>query len=138
MTVSIPKAQAEQIAPDQSVDITMDSIPGLSRRATITKITPGMLSGGEPGCVVDLVLTELDPRMQDGMDAQVHVVTGSLDNVLMVPKSAVQGVGQNGTVVVIGPGGQHRSVPVAIGVVGTDRVQVVSGLKEGDQVLTSS
>jgi HlyD family secretion protein len=63
------------------------------------------------------------------------VVTEELDNVLTVPNAAVRQENGRPTVTVVDPDGTQKSVPFEAGKVGADRTQVLSGLREGQQVV---
>jgi HlyD family secretion protein len=136
MTVPFTKADVARIAPDQAVDVSFPVVPGLSRKAMVTKIAPApAAASGDENYLVTLVLTQLDPRLQDGMAAEAHLVTGVVANALVVPAAAVHGIGRTGSVVVVGPDSVQRDVSVQIGAVGEQDAQVLSGLREGEQVL---
>jgi HlyD family secretion protein len=133
MTIPFTKADAARMAPNQPVDASFPTIPGLRRHAMVTGITSP--ASDDQNYLVTLVLTELDPRLHDGMTAQAHIITGVVTNALVVPSAAVRGIGQTGTVSLVGPSGARREVPVQIGAVGEQDAQVLSGLREGDQVV---
>ncbi len=135
MTVPVTKADAGRMTPSQAVDVSFPAIPGLSRKATVTDIAPvTSTASDDQNYLVTLALTELDPRLHDGMTAQAHIITRVVTNALVVPSAAVRGIGQTGTVSLVGPSGARHEVPVQIGAVGEHDAQVVSGLREGDQV----
>jgi multidrug efflux pump subunit AcrA (membrane-fusion protein) len=134
VSASVPKARGDQITVGQAADMTVEAIPGLHRTATVTRITPSTLPSGEPGYDLELALTQMDPRLSDGMAAQVHIVTGALHDVLVVPTAAVRGLGDAGTVWLVSGDGRRSQVPVSVGVVGTDNTQLIAGVKDGDQV----
>ncbi|HSZ29455.1 MAG TPA: biotin/lipoyl-binding protein [Pseudonocardiaceae bacterium] len=138
MTVPFTKADVGRMTPNQAVDVSFPAIPGLTRQATVTDIAPAPVTSttsDDQNYLVTLALTELDPRLQDGMTAQAHIVTGVVTNALVVPSAAVRGIGHTGTVSMVGLGGARREVSVQIGAVGEHDAQVVSGLREGDQVV---
>lgn len=138
MTVPVTKADVGRMTPNQVVDVSFSAIPGLSRQAMVTDIAPAPVTStasDDQAYLVTLVLTELDPRIQDGMAAQAHIITGVVTSALIVPSAAVRGIGHTGTVSVVGRGGARREVPVQIGAVGEHNSQVLSGLHEDDQVV---
>jgi hypothetical protein len=134
VSTSVSKARGDQITLGQAADMTVEAIPGFHRTATVTRITPNTLPSGEPGYDLELALTQLDPRLTDGMAARVHIVTGTLHDVLVVPTAAVRGLGDAGTVWLVSRDGRRSQVPVSVGVVGTDNTQLIAGVKDGDQV----
>jgi hypothetical protein len=82
-----------------------------------------------------ILLSQSDPRLKAGQTAEASVVTNSLDNVLVVPNSAVIKQGPNSYVNVPGPNGQPQRAQFTPGAVGDDNTQVLSGLSEGQQIL---
>jgi HlyD family secretion protein len=137
--VSAPysSADAARMQPGQAANVTFDEIPGLTRKGTVSSITPSDPNATNTNYIVKVALTEVDPRLRDGMTAETHVVTGAVNNALVVPTAAVHRTGQSGTVSVLQPDGSPRNVPVELGVTGPDTTQVVSGVRPGDQVVVS-
>lgn len=77
------------------------------------------------------------PQFRAGMTAVAEIVTTSYDNVLLIPRQAVSGSGQNRIVKVI-TNGQVEDRPVQLGVSDEQFIQVVKGLTEGEKVLITS
>ncbi|MGH3828873.1 MAG: hypothetical protein ACRDRS_00250 [Pseudonocardiaceae bacterium] len=134
----LPFSQADVagMRPNQPAEVSFDGVAGLSRQGIVTSIEPVQPAvGAGTTYLVTVVLTELDPSLKDGMTAQVHLVISAVDNVLVVPTSAVHRHGSTGTVSVLQPDGTRRDVPVELGEAGKETTHVVSGLREGDQVV---
>lgn len=70
-----------------------------------------------------------------GMSVDLTIDTGSAQQVLAVPVSAVLGSVAQGTVWVVGPDGVPVERPVQLGLTDGERVQVTQGLVAGDEVL---
>jgi multidrug efflux pump subunit AcrA (membrane-fusion protein) len=70
------------------------------------------------------------------MSATANIITKVADNVLLVPSSAVQTVGTASTVRVL-KNGQISTIPVQIGDVSDSQTVIISGLTEGQTVVTS-
>jgi multidrug efflux pump subunit AcrA (membrane-fusion protein) len=69
------------------------------------------------------------------MGATVRVQAGVVENVLVVPVTAVQGTVQQGKVWVVGADGAQEERAVTLGLTDGEQVEVRGGLAEGDQVL---
>lgn len=134
VTAPFSEADAARIKPNQAAEVTFDAVPGLARKGTVASIEPAEARAGAVSNRVTVVLTELDPRLKDDLVARAHVIVGRVDNVLVVPTAAVRG-DRTRTVSVLQPDGTQRDVPVELGTVGAVTSQVVSGLREGDQVM---
>jgi HlyD family secretion protein len=136
VVVPFEESDAAKIQPNQKVDVTFDSVPDLTRQGTVVAVSPtGTQIQDVTNYYVTVVLNELDPRLKDGQTAQANVVTGQVDNVLVVPSSAVQQAGNTGVVTVIDPDGKQRQVQVQLGMTGDNMVQVLSGLRVGQTVV---
>ncbi len=79
-----------------------------------------------------------DHRLRIAMTAQVTIVLDEAKNVLSVPLSALGKRTQDGRypVRVLRDDGRVDTVTVSIGITDSVRVQVLDGLKEGDEVVT--
>lgn len=130
------ESDAANVAPNQRVNVTFDSIPGLTEQGTVSSVAPaGTQIQDVTNYYVSVVLNQTDPRLKGGLTAETKVVVGSVDNVLVVPTAAVQRGGQSGVVQVLQPDGTTRQVQVLLGLVGDTNTEVVDGLQEGQQVV---
>jgi HlyD family secretion protein len=136
VVVPFEESDAAKIAPNQKVDVTFDAVPDLTRTGTVMSVAPaGATISSVINYYVTIVLSETDPRLKDGLTAQARVMTNEVDDVLTVPNSAVRKRGDQSTVTIIDANGQQQQVNFQAGLVGDDRTQVISGLKEGEQVI---
>ncbi len=72
------------------------------------------------------------------MSATGTVVLATRSQVLAIPNYFVKKVGDKNIVEVITSKGKTEEREVALGIVGTDSmVEIISGLSEGDKILTS-
>ncbi|WP_017592735.1 HlyD family efflux transporter periplasmic adaptor subunit [Nocardiopsis potens] len=76
-----------------------------------------------------------DLQVFPGVTGKMSIVTGSADRALLVPVTAVRGGFEEGEVIVVGDGGGQETRRVELGITDGDRIQVVEGLDEGEQVL---
>lgn len=136
VVVPFEESDAAKVAPNQKVNVTFDAIPDLTRAGTVLSVAP---SGSNISSVINyyvtVVLNEIDPRLKNGQTAQARVITNEVDDVLTVPNSAVRKRGDQSTVTIIDAAGNQQQVRFQPGLVGDDRTQVISGLREGQQVI---
>jgi HlyD family secretion protein len=136
VVVPFEESDAAKVAPNQKVNVTFDAIPDLTRGGTVVSVAP---SGSSISSVINyyvtVVLNETDPRLKDGQTAQARVVTNQVEDVLTVPNSAVRKRGDQSTVTIIDANGAQQQVRFQAGLMGDDRTQVISGLREGQQVI---
>lgn len=91
-------------------------------------------SGSSSTYPVTVLLDPTSLPVLDGAGASVALHVGSATNALTVPTSAVHLLGTRATVSVYS-GGKVTTTLVTLGVRGSDRTQVLSGLKVGQQVV---
>jgi HlyD family secretion protein len=136
VVVPFEESDAAKVQPNQKVQVTFDAIPDLQLPGTVLSIAPnGVNISGVTNYYATILLSQSDPRLKAGQTAEASVVTNSLDNVLVVPNSAVIKQGPNSYVNVPGPNGQPQRAQFTPGAVGDDNTQVLSGLSEGQQIL---
>jgi HlyD family secretion protein len=136
LVVPFEESDAARIAVNQQVEVTVDAIPDLRAPATVLAIAPtGTPSNGIVQYNATIVLREGDARLRDGQTALADVITESVDGVLRVPSAAVRREGASTIVDVRGPDGQPVPTPFDAGAVGDEYTQVLSGLREGQELL---
>lgn len=84
--------------------------------------------------------TEIDVEnrngsLVDGMYAETSLILSEKDGVLTVPIQAVQREEAGASVLMVDREGRMQERPVKLGAEGNDRVEILSGLSEGDQVV---
>jgi hypothetical protein len=138
MTVRIRVDELDvlQYEPGMAADVTADALPDRSFTAEVTEIgAMGENSGGNSKYTVELRLDRA-PDMLDGMNASVVVHRGSRE-ALLVPAAAVYDRGSRSYVCTALDGKTGKpvnEVPVTTGISDGDRVEIVSGLTEGQTV----
>ncbi len=85
---------------------------------------------------VRIAVDNADGRLKPGMFADVGIVTTILDNVLLIPDSALQTDGDSQIVFVALDGNKFEKRVVKLGEEQQGRVQVLAGLKAGEQIAT--
>ncbi|MBZ5657404.1 MAG: efflux RND transporter periplasmic adaptor subunit [Acidobacteriia bacterium] len=76
-----------------------------------------------------------DGTLVDGMYAETSLILSEKDGVLTVPIQAVQREESGASVLMVDREGRVQERPVTLGAEGNDRVEILSGLSEGDQVV---
>jgi len=85
---------------------------------------------------VRITVDNADGRLKPGMFADIAITTTLLENVLIIPDTALQADGEDQIVFVALDGHKFEKRVVQLGEEQQDRVQVLSGLKAGEQVAT--
>ncbi len=124
------------LALDQDATVTLDAIPDLSLTATICEL--GVTGSATQGVVeypVTLCLDGGDPRLRAGMSTNVSIVLASRTDVLIVPTPAVRTVDGATIVRRLKADGTTEDVTVTVGISSGTRLEILSGLSEGDKVV---
>ena len=84
--------------------------------------------------------TEVDVENKDrslvqGMYAEVALVLAHKDSVLTIPVQAVKRNGSEASVLVVDANNRLDERSVKLGMEGSERLEILSGLKEGDRVV---
>jgi len=140
MQIKIPASEIDipKIKPDQKATITLDAFPDKTFVGTVTNTD--MVGTSSSGVVtynvfVDFVAPPSD--IQPGMTASVIIQTDRKDNVLTVPSSAIQTTNGDSSIRIMKKEGQVISILVEVGISSDTDSEIISGLSEGDIVVTS-
>jgi membrane fusion protein (multidrug efflux system) len=141
----VPQQWVGEIQLDQTVDVTIDTFPGQHFAGKITTLNPA-LDAGVRNLQVEATLSNASFQLLPGMFANVTVDTGSPKHYLTIPQAAISYNPYGSTVFVVKEQGQDgKGQPILIaeqlfvttGETRGDQVQVLSGLKLNDTVITS-
>ena len=131
--IRIPEKRMNQVRPGQEARITVDPVPDRVFQGTVKMISPGVdPASGTVKVTLDVPSQGL---LRPGMFATVRIVTDRRPDALVVSKKALVLETDEDDVFVVRDG-KSRRVRVELGYVDGDRIEVLSGLAEGDQVVT--
>jgi membrane fusion protein (multidrug efflux system) len=131
----LPEAYVERVRAGQLLEVISDPLPERRFAATVDAIDP--LVDAEGRAV--LLRARLDNRenlLRPGMFARVRLILSERPDVPVVPEEALMPSG-DGQFVFVVEEGTARRVPVRIGVRRNTRVEIVEGLRAGQQVVTA-
>lgn len=152
----VPEQNYGKIAVGQSVFITVDSCSGQTFTGQITAIDSG-INTNTRNLLVEALINNPDLKLYPGMFANVQVILPTENNVITVPETAVTYNLYGSSVFVLTPSSNqatagkqkdkgttpiqtlyqaHRQF-VQEGETRENKVQIISGLKAGDLVVTS-
>ncbi len=137
---SVDETTIRQVSAGQAARITFDAFPGQTFSGQVLSVPlQGTLQGGVMVYEVAISLEGAgDLPLLVGMTANVSVLTGQVENALLVPSMAILTV--NGLNQVLVPGGTDPlvspiSVPVEVGLSDGTYTQILRGLVPGDSVV---
>lgn len=128
VTATVDERDIPRVRVGQKALLSSDALPGKVIRGHVTEITPG----GDPAERAFRVRIGLDDRkdLPFGLTLEVNIVTNRHEGALLVPAGALA----DGHVWRVRDGRVERRA-VGTGIVGTERVEIVSGLGEADRVV---
>jgi multidrug efflux pump subunit AcrA (membrane-fusion protein) len=125
----------------QRADIEFDALPDLTATGKVYEIgSVGSNSSGVVTFDVWVSLDVADPALRSGMSAAATIVSEVARNALIVSNSAVQSDGSGGYFVQVMANGSDtpQKVTVETGLASSTQTQILSGLAEGDLVVTQT
>lgn len=153
---TLPQHQAAMIGQGTEADITLPLKPDTTLRGSLLKFTPCPCP--DPACALGQNLSKRDDdehedsnsagviftvknpdnQLRPGMNAQFVIRLQERKNVMSVPREALQGDGLARFVFIRDYELKHAfvRVPVTIGEINAERVEILSGLFPGDEVVT--
>lgn len=128
--------QADEVKQGSTVTITLDYLPGQTYRGKVDYIYP-TLDPKTRTVKVRVRLNNDKGEFKPDMFAQVAIHTNG-DQALLIPKEALIRTGNQDRVVLAIGEGSFKSVAVTVGRFDHDNVEILSGLDEGEKVVSSA
>jgi RND family efflux transporter MFP subunit len=120
--------------------VRVDSIRSMIVHGTIKRISTSASESAVDRTrffPVDVVLDDTDERIRPGMSATVFVTLARTENVLALPVSGVFSTADAVRYVFMTKGERYEVREIEAGIADNRRVQILSGLKDGDEVALS-
>ncbi len=144
-TVGVPhhvRVRARVDAPDlprvragQRMVVTFDGLPNRHWDGTIVLVPPGLreVAAREVGEVIGEITGDVT-GMPANATVNVEIVVGEKPSALVIPRGALMRDGNTRFVYLL-DGGRARRRRVNVGLIGPTEVEIISGIREGDQVI---
>lgn len=150
--ISLNEVDAAKVKQGDQATLTFDAIDGLEITGKVVEIdTVGTVSQGVVTYMVKISLDTQDERVKPGMSTSAAIITNSKIDVLVVPNSAIKTQGTTSYVEVFNPpiptSTSTQGVPssiapqrqvIVVGLSNDSDSEVMSGLNEGDQIVTKT
>jgi RND family efflux transporter MFP subunit len=117
--------------------VSFEAYPGEMFHGSVTYIYPTVSASSRTG-KVRLELSNPGLRLKPGMYSEVELQGPALEEALLVPRTAVLQTGERSVVFHRMSNGQLHPMEVVTGLSVGDQVQVLSGLQEGNVVVSSA
>lgn len=129
--------QAALVQPGQPVTMRLDYLPGREWQGKVDYIYPS-LEASTRTLRVRLRFTNQSGELRPNMFAQVTIHSLNRDEVLVIPKEALIRTERQERVVLALGEGQFKSIVVKAGRIAGGSVEILSGLSQGDIIVTSA
>lgn len=129
-----------EIEKGQTVDIAFDALPGETFRGTVSAIDPVIDIEGR-AIKVRAVIANNEGRLRPGLFGRVKIVTQTRNSIVLPEQAIVSTAGSDATgakaVFVVDEEGAAHMRPVELGVRQPGKVEIRSGVEEGERVITA-
>ncbi len=120
----------------QAVELYFDARADLTMHGKIESIIPKRIEGDRPLYNIFINLDETPLDLVDGMTTDSAITIAQQAGVLCLPRAVVRASGSNSVTVQVWDGVQILSRQIEIGLRGDAYVEIKTGLKEGERVVT--
>jgi membrane fusion protein (multidrug efflux system) len=116
--------------------VEVDAYPGEKFNGRIARVAP-VLDPATRTAPIEIEIPNGDNRLKPGMYARITLTVEERKNALVAPKSAVIDFENKRGVWMPNEDRRATFTAVTLGIEGTDQIEIVSGLQEGDRFVTT-
>jgi membrane fusion protein, macrolide-specific efflux system len=124
------------ISVGQRAEIFFDARPEVTVQGRIERIIPMRIEGDRPLYNIYISLDEVPDGLADGMTSDTAITIAKHEGVLCLPRAIVRASGGDTTTIRVWDGIQETAKEITLGLRGDTYVEILSGLSEGEQVVT--
>jgi RND family efflux transporter MFP subunit len=117
-------------------EVEVDAYPGDKFRGRLARVAP-VLDPATRTAAMEIEVGNPDYRLKPGMYARVTLTVEDRKGTLVAPKNAIVDLQNQRGVWVPNEDNRARFLAVELGIEDADRIEIKSGLKEGDRIVTS-
>jgi len=132
--VNVPQADASSIRVGQAARLTVSNLPGRQFTGAVAR-TANALDPNSRTLLVEVQVPNAEGALLPGMYAQVDLSSTRSNPPLLVPSEALITRGEGATVALVRPDHTVHIQPIQVGRDYGDRLEVISGLEQGDIVI---
>jgi len=140
LRLAVNEVDVPALETGQRADVEIDALPGVTLTGAVHEIArTGSVSNGVVTFDVWIMFDSTDEALRPGMSAAVEIVTAAAEDSLLVPNAAVESDERGYHVLVLdSPDAAPRRAAIEPGLANNTHTQVLSGLSEGDTVVTGT
>ncbi|KKS95467.1 hypothetical protein A3B05_02980 [Candidatus Giovannonibacteria bacterium RIFCSPLOWO2_01_FULL_43_160] len=137
--ISLNEVDVAKIKVGQKSTLTFDAVPDLSISGEVAEIdTIGTVAQGVVSYIVKITFDTQDERVKPSMSVSAAIITDIKTNVLVVPNSAIKSQGGAQYVELKNGENSLERQQVETGISNDEFTEIISGLKEGDSVVSGT
>jgi RND family efflux transporter MFP subunit len=139
VSISLTEIDVPKITIGDKATITLDAYPDKTFTGKVVSIdTVGSVTSGVTTYPTVIKLDTDTTTILPNMAVSANIITSRKNDVLMVPTSSVQQSTDGSSYVQVMKNGKVSQVPVETGISSDTQTEIVSGLSEGDTVVTAT
>src|SRR5207244_2294046 len=138
LVVNVEEAQLGKVVEGQTVALQVPAYPGETFRGSVRAIAP-TIDPKSRTASVRVAPVDPEARLRAGISARLTIVTGARQNALGGPREALL-MGSDpsdAAVIAVGQDNRVQRLPIRVGLMNDRLVEVLSGVAEGQTIVTS-
>lgn len=139
--ITLNEVDATKVKAGQKVTLTFDAVEDLTITGSVVQVDlVGTVSQGVVSYKVKIGFDTQDDRVKSGMSVSASIITDSKQNVLVVSSSAIKSNTDGTSYVEVTNANSTtpEQVSVSVGLSDDTSTEIISGLKEGDKIITKT
>ncbi len=136
LVVPVPESAVPDLHLGQAIDVVVPAL-GRTFKGKVARFADS-LNEETRTMHTEIDVENLDNTLVEGMYAETTLVLHQKDNALTVPVQAVNRSAANATAFVVDKSGNLVERPITLGVDSSARIEILTGLTEGDQVVVGN
>jgi len=139
-TLSLNEVDAAKIKVGDKVITTFDAVDGLTITGKVIQIDMlGTVSQGVVTYTVKVSFDTQDDRVKPDMSANCEIITDAKTDAIAIPNAAVKADSSgNSYIQMLDASGNPVSKTIQVGIANESMTEIISGLNEGDKVVTQT
>lgn len=138
-TLSLTESDIVKIKSGQKVVLTMDAFEDATFTGQVLSVdVAGNTNSGVTSYSVVVLLNDTDKEIYTNMAVSATIIISSKADILLIPSTAIETASDGTSTVQVIDDGITSTVTITIGNTNDSQTEVVSGLSEGDTIISSS
>ncbi len=134
ITVNLSEADVNKVNQDNKATVTFDALPGKTFTGKVAGINKtGVVTSGVTNFPATIQLDTAPPEILPNMSASANILVATKNNVLLVPSDAIQ----NKKIKILNQN-KIKLVPVETGLSSDTQTEIISGVNEGEEIITGT